>query len=167
MLLLLLLEKSNPNANINVRPQALAILTPHARIPLDKLVQRDLVLGRQGRARVPALDEGELLAVVDHARLGGSGCRNAIALCRSGRRLFSGRSRFGGTSPSPNDAHTRIGVGPQPRTVALGGGVPLLELGDRDGVLGGDDGAGLARLDEVELVAVGCHAGLGREGCEF
>ncbi len=79
-----------------------------------------------------------------YARLSGGRSRNAVALrgcCRFRRAALGGCCGF---RRVPGDGHARVGVGPDVCTARPDLGVPLLELGFGDAVLGGDVGARVA-----------------------
>ncbi len=89
-----------------------------------------------------------------HAGLDGCGGRDAVAPRRSGRR--GSRRRATNNVDTHVVAQIKCGAG------AADGGVPVIEVGERDAEFRCDSGALITTLDEVEGVTVGNHARLDR-----
>ena len=143
LLLLVSISLLKTHTSVGISPEPRAT-RPDARVPLDKVGNGDAVLASDGVAALPALDEVELLAVVDHAGLGGLR-----------RRVRRGRLR-GGTA---YDAGAEVVS--QPHAGAGGSAytsVPFREVGDRNTGVRGNGAARIARLDQVPAVAVVHHA---------
>ena len=66
------------NASISLRPNAPARGSSDGRVPLDKVGQRDLVLGRDGLAGLARVDVVEGLAARGHAGLDRHGCADGV-----------------------------------------------------------------------------------------
>lgn len=137
------------DAGVGVGPEAAAVAAGGA-VPREEAGQRDAVVRGDGGARVARLHQVEVVAVVHHARLRWRRRLDAVARLRW-RRLV------------PDHRHAGVRIGPQAAAVAAGIGVPLQELRERDAVGGSYGRAGLARLNQVELIAVLDEFGLRRK----
>lgn len=105
-------------------------------------------------------NELELIAVRDHAFLRGCRCGNSVSRLRRGCGARRGRC----TGSHANSCNIDIGIKPEAAAVGADRGLVVTELRLREIVGGGNGGAGVALLDEVEFVAVGDHLGLGWRG---
>lgn len=170
------------DARVRAGLQAAALAPANARVPLDKVLGRDRAV-EEGNdvARVARVDHDELVAVADDARVRGHGCRDAVAALRRRRLsrcapddantgpLREARERGLALEKAMDQENQRNGItycsGPETGAGALGGGIPLGELGEGDGVELQNGRAVLVVLYPVKLVAVADHAGLGGLGC--
>ena len=131
------------HAGIGVGPEALAVGAGR-RVELNQLGDGDAVLASDGVAGLALGHKVEGVAVGDDGGLDGGRGGDAVAGLRGGRGVAD-----------DGDAH--VNVGPEAAAVLVDRGVPRKELVDGDAVLAQDGGAALARLDEVEEVAVADH----------
>jgi len=138
------------HAGVSVRPEAVAAAAGRG-VELDQLSDGDAVLAGHHLATLLRLHKVEGIAVVDHG-------------CLSRRRGRDAVARLGGGGGVADDGHAGIRVAPKTAAGAADGGVELLELGDRDAVLGSDRLAVLALRHEVEGIAVVDDGGLERSG---
>lgn len=176
-----------PNANSKSQPQVGASRVDLG-IPSIKLRKRDPIAGSNNLASIPGLNgveqpagrrqPGHLRGGVGRGagratRGGGgaavpSGAGNSSGCCCAAIVIGARDSVgccccaavvSGGGAAARGDAGADKVVEPEVGAARVNFGVPGEELGDRDAVGGGDDGAGVAALNVVVAVAVGGEAG--------
>lgn len=141
------------------RPQP-ATIALDCGIPLEQIGQRHLGTAQHARTSLVFLHKVKSLAVRHHPHLDRSRRRNAVA--RLGARRLRSRRGLGRRRrrSEPDDAYAEIRVTPHRLAVVANARIPGRELLERDAILGSHVRAVLARLLEVELVAIVHHAWL-------